>query len=193
MQSSFLLSGLEIRYPAPVSARVVASLRQDNLVWSALEDEELYQRVMEAERGNPLFWSPANLGLILLGGDLKADVLASSHLPGIDTGLRQQAVRTYEEAIRRGTPPTHLREATLIALALRERRRATGNWNGLPNELLFNGNQGKQFTSRMWKTPIAILWGLIPDGDALLAVMLKTRDIKTTAEWVLHLHFNHAN
>jgi tetratricopeptide (TPR) repeat protein len=186
MQSSFLLSGLETRYPVQVSARVVASLRQDNLVWSALEDEELYQRAMEAERGNPLFWSPANLGLILLGGDMKAEVLSSPQMPGVDSGLRQQAVRTYEEVIRRGTPPTHLREATLIALALRERRKATGNWNGLTNELLFNGTQGKQVNSRMWKTALAIVWGLIPDANDLLGVLLKTREIKTAAEWVLH-------
>lgn len=186
MQSAFLLSGLESRYPPQISARIVAALRQDDLVWSALEDEDFYQRAMEAERGAPLFWTPANLGLILLGGEIKAESLASAGFPALDPGLRQQSLRTYEEAARLGTSPGHLRDAVLLALALRERRRTMGNWSGLPNELLFGSVDGRQVNSRMWKTVLAILYGIISDPNDLLVVLLNARDVRVAAEWVLH-------
>jgi tetratricopeptide (TPR) repeat protein len=187
MQSSFLLSGLETRYPAQISARIIAALRHDPLVWSALEDEDFYQRAMEAERGAPSFWTPANLGLVLMGAGLHADTLAGSGMPGIDTEIRQQALRAYEDAARCATPPATLREAVLLALALRERRRSIGNWNGLANELIFNRQDGARVSVRTWNTVLAVLVGLIPDPDELLLALLAYRDVNIAAEWILHV------
>jgi hypothetical protein len=148
MQPSSLLSGLEKRYPPEVSARIIAALRQDDLVWSALQDEDFCQRIFETDQGKPQFWAPPNLALILLGGDLKSEELSTSPMPTIDPSLRQQAVRIFEDVSKRGGRPATLREAGLLALALRERRRMTGNWSGLASELMYNPVDGKMISSR---------------------------------------------
>ena len=187
MYSSTFLSALERRYPPEGSARITAALHQDELVWRALDDEDFCRRVLEADRNALLFWSPSNLALIALGSEIDADALASLPMQVPASALRQQAVRMYEEATKRAVRPANLREAGLLAIALRERRRMTGSWTGLANEILYSSSGTVASSGRIWRTALACLFGIIPDPNELLADLLKARDIKPAADWVIHV------
>lgn len=187
MQSSNLLSVIESRYPPEVGARITAALRQDDLIWNALDDEEFCQRALDADRNVAMFWTPANLGLIALGMDAQADSLISNSAAAVDAGLRQQAAKMFEEVTKRGIKPASLREAALLALALRERLRMTGNWNGVANELLYSSVEAKATSGRIWRTALACLYGLVPEPRDLIATLLKARDTGAAADWMVHI------
>jgi len=85
------------------------------------------------------------------------------------------------EAPASQSPTSALSQAGLLALALRERRRVVGSWNGLAGELLntsrLTANTQAQPRNRIelppsffstWSTPIACLYGLIPDPEDML-------------------------
>jgi tetratricopeptide (TPR) repeat protein len=82
--------------------------------------------------------------------------------------LRYQAAAALEKLDSdTERPAPDLGTATLYALALRERRRLLNGWDG-SLEVLGSGNP------EFWKSTIAILFGLIPNPQDLLAYLLST-------------------
>jgi tetratricopeptide (TPR) repeat protein len=187
MQSSNFLSVIESRYPPEVGARITAAMRQDDLIWNALDDEEFCQRALDADRNSPVFWSPANLGLVALGMAGQSEALIGNPTAAIEAGVRQQALKMFEEVTRRAIQPTNLRDAALLALALRERLRLTGSWNGIANELLYSSVEARATSGRVWRTALACLFGLVAGPKELVAALLKARDSGVAADWIVHI------
>ena len=153
---------------------VIAALRQDPVIWGYLissESQTVWAAISE-EHLPAQDWSPADLALKALGYPVPAQVLRSLPMQPIENTLRQRAARAFE-AHTQDRPAvldvplteTGLAEAGLIALALRERRRMTGTWNGLAVELAVQ-------PLRTWYTPLACLYALIPDPLALLEAVI---------------------
>lgn len=184
MRTETVASLLKSAIPASNHAAVIAALRQDPIVWGSLQDLNFLKRACDALRGHPEFWSPAALGLISL--DLPADPVffRKQPLTPLEKDLRQQVARTFERLTKGELNPfdpsapnflspawfagSALPQACLIALALRERHRLLGSWEGLKNELEGLPN----FPTFLWKTPVACLVGLIPDPLPFLAELM---------------------
>src|SRR5512133_1257031 len=117
------------------STQVFAALRQDPLVWPSLEQADFFQAALE-RLGSPVQrWSPARLALLALGYKHPLEALRSEPLPVLEPALQELALQAYQSAQHTNKPPASLREAGLLALALRERRRLTGSWSGLLQEI----------------------------------------------------------
>jgi tetratricopeptide (TPR) repeat protein len=159
------LTHLLAALPETAHAHWLAAMRQDPTIWQACLSVERYPSLACLP---PPEWSPAALALAALGQPPDPQPLHS--LRAIDPHLRLRAGRAFERHTqpRSSLTPTiqaDLAEAGLLALALRERRRLIGSWDGLRAELSLAA-----LTS--WRTPLACLFGMIGDPAALLANLL---------------------
>jgi tetratricopeptide (TPR) repeat protein len=169
------------------AARTLFALRQDPLVWIALESDETRFQVSQVIGTDPCNWTPAGIGAVLLGDFDLVGILSAEPMQVLDPGIRQQAIKTFEENRKKGTGPDNLREACLLALALRERRRLTGTWNGLVSELLTSPSGLQTIPIESWNTVMACLGGFIPHPEELMQSLLSAGVEKAGIAWVTHM------
>jgi tetratricopeptide (TPR) repeat protein len=175
------------KYINPSDASVILlALKSDTLVWNTLQDPQISQTLLREHYPQAVSWSPAALALRALGIKLTAAELAADQMPALDNALRKKALDTFERVLRNGEQIESLAEAGLIALALRERRRKTRTWVGLADELKSLAVRGKSQLAQLWQTPLACLYAMIPDSDALLQSLID-EELHPGMEWVTHV------
>lgn len=185
MQSLDLFHELGRVLPEGDSVLVLSALRQDSLVWQSLEDPDFFSAVLECAGSQPALWSPGHLALLALGDSRTPEVLSAGTMPLLGQPLQEKALSMYQYAQRTGTPPASIRDAGLLALALRERRRLTGSWHGLLQEILPKPGQPESFYS-IWGTPLAVLYSLVPDPEEMLRNLLPKTALRVPVEWITH-------
>ncbi|MDR3577264.1 MAG: tetratricopeptide repeat protein [Anaerolineaceae bacterium] len=169
------------------SPQVIAALREDALVWESLANQELFQKAFAYVGDNAQLWTPAHLAILSLGEGLDAQDLASEPLIPLETSLRQLAIQKYQNVLKTAQPPTDLKEAGLLALALRERRRHTHSWEGLLEELSLNDESTLEQMLPVWRTPLACLFGLTPDPKDMLQALLPVRRKSSLTGLITHV------
>jgi tetratricopeptide (TPR) repeat protein len=167
MQSTDFIQEIERLFPTMQVVGIVSALRQDALVWSCLQ-EETFLKLISGNAGKEIdLWRPANLGLVAVGARITAQQLIKnpSTPPGLT--LQQRAIHRYEETLNLRLVPVDLADATLLALALRERRRLTKTWAGVRQEII--RNEPHILTDcKVWRTPLACLFGMVPDPKSMM-------------------------
>ena len=148
-------------------AIVTAALRQDSLVWDSLMQPSFASQALTRLSGAPGAWNPGRLGLLALGDPVEQDALRGEPLTALPAALQEKALQVYQYTQRTGAVPSTLRDACLLALALRERRRLTGSWAGLLDEILPRTQSADTHPFAMWRTALACLYTLVPDPDAM--------------------------
>ncbi len=175
----------------PVSEQswLVAALRQDNFVWSALQDETFAYQALSLLSEQAMHWSPAALALLASELPLNAEDLRADSSLQPDAKVLSAAIKAFEIFSHANagnlTTTTNLQQAGLAALLLRERRRKIGSWQGLIDELM------KIHSSSLlnWKTPLACLFGLINDPDDLLISLTEPGTVSHPVDpkWIVQL------
>jgi tetratricopeptide (TPR) repeat protein len=180
MQSNDIFSQIGRVLSAEESAQALTALRQDPLVWQGLEQAAGLQAALECLDGQVPSWNPARLALLALGPGPDGpgcpfETLRAEPLAALGQAVQERALQAYQVAQNTGKSPSNLREAGLLALALRERRRLTGTWSGLLAEILPKPGQsdtGPGTAFAVWRTPLACLYGMIPDPEEMLRSLL---------------------
>lgn len=166
--SSFI-ADLKSRLPQSDWPLVVAALRNEATLWAELQASDFGAQALEATAGTRERWSPAFLGLLRLGQAEQFEALRAEPMQLVTEKLRYQAASAYEQLATDGAAPNQptptLEQATLLALALRERRRLLNTWEHLHDDLSIAPTD-------YWNLPIAILFGLLPNPQELLAALL---------------------
>ncbi len=187
MAVEFLLDGLSQLLEGPDVARVIAALRHDHLVWTALNNRELAEKALQVCGNQVRLWTPAVLSLVAMDETSVIGTLAVEAMKPLQAGLRQKAVRVYEETRKKGIGPVDFQDAGLLGLALRERRRLTGSWNGLTGELLTAPSGVRSVSPQTWKTPLACLAGFVPDFNDLVNALVTVDTGDAGLEWLVHI------
>lgn len=173
------------------AANLIRALRQDDLVWTYVCDEAGLRKVIDT-CGNELeAWTPARIAISAIGDGKLARRLSAEPMVALDGDLRQTAVQTYEDVRKKGRFPVDLREAGLLGLALRERRRLTGSWKGLSDELVTAPSGVRSLNPRVWKTAITCLVGYIRDPQELLQELSGAKTRQAGLAWLLHVYIAH--
>ncbi len=174
MQPNLILLSLQ-QLLSPESASIVfKSLLVDPLLWAGLRDETFLKEIVAAAGELPASWSPAALALSSLGCETSTESLSAISMPAPERTLRQRALQIYEDTLRVGKQPTTITEAGLLALALRERRRLTQSWKGMASEMASaTGDPSNAMV--VWRTPLAVLFGLVPDPFEMLEALLPAK------------------
>lgn len=163
------IAELKARLPQADWPAAVTALRSEARVWAALQDAGFAAQALEATGCDRERWSPAFLGLLSLGQAQHFEALRSAPMQAVAEKLRYQAAAAFEKLASEANmerPAPGLAEATLLALALRERRRLLNGWEQLGEDLGVSGNQ------EFWKLPVAILFGMLPNPHELLAYLI---------------------
>jgi hypothetical protein len=158
---------LQQKLPGADARSLVRAFNHEPLVHQAMQQEGFFDRVQQRSAG----WMLADLALHAMGCPLKSSDLMNPEMATIEPGLRNSALQAYEQVHKTLLPPVSLAEAGLLAIALRERRRLTNGWQGLLAELTqgsLAGQDGLAF--ELWKTPLACLFKMVPDGLELCQI-----------------------
>ena len=179
---------LQEKFSAEDARRLLASVTHEALAARALLQENILERCLTRGGRDLQGWSLANLALAAMGSSYTAADLSSTEMIAIDNGLRSSALQAYEHSHKTQQPPESLAEAGLLALALRERRRLTRGWHGLASELSqgsLAAQPGTVFS--IWKSALACLFGMVPDGLELCAALLPRQNLFPGARWISHI------
>ncbi|HEY9077257.1 MAG TPA: tetratricopeptide repeat protein [Anaerolineaceae bacterium] len=166
---------------------IVAALREDAMVWDAVQSPEIFHRIFTVAGVSVANWTPSNIAWILLSGGSLPGVLRHDLLTQVNPGIQQRSLVAYEDTLKKGAKPDTLEYACLLAIAMRERRRLTGSWNGLAGELLYK--RSILDAIQTWKTPLACLIGIIPDPVELLKSLASCPQVDVIMDWVIHALF----
>jgi len=173
MQPADMVSTINRLFGEKDAAVVTAALRQDELVWNAVQEASLAVKLKASEKQNLSDWTPASIFCISEALPRPEDLKNLS--VGLDGNTRQTSIQTYEIVCRAGKKPATLQQAGYCALALRERRKLIKSWDNLSNEIMQNPSQSDVDLLSQWQTIIAILAGLIPDEESLYDELLNLR------------------
>lgn len=187
MQPAKILVELRRVLPPADAPFVLAALSEDNLVWKSLQDQEFLNSILSEESCIASSWSPASIALRPLGSRVSFTELTAEHIPGIEVSLRKQSLELLENTLRSGQPPNTLTQAGLLALGMRERRRKTNSWQGFLSELMSVPANTRSDLVEVWKTPLACLYGIIPDKWDLLESLLPQESMHPSIEWISHI------
>ncbi len=187
MQPAQILVDLRRILAATDAPFVLTALAEDPLVWNALHQPEFLESLPSDERTASAFWSPANLSLRSFANQVNFSDLTAEHIPAIEANLRKQALELLETTLRTSQPPATLAQAGLLALALRERRRKTKSWRGLLSELTTGAVKSPTELIKIWQTPLACLYGIIPDKWDFLESLLPQDSMHPSIEWISHI------
>jgi tetratricopeptide (TPR) repeat protein len=191
--ASSIIVKLHNALPESIYPWVIAALRQDPVVWKKLQEPAFHQHILSLELSVWTSLSPANLALLAIAEETtklkaSADPLLVNKLRSeiqypVHPALRKMAAAEYEatsstkikkltaQSPKDGAYPP-LVKAGLLALALRERRRMVGTWEGLREELNGQTQRSGQAVFPTWRTPLACLYGMIPDASQMLLSLL---------------------
>ena len=167
-------------------AQVLAALRQDTLVWERLQEPGFFDQAAQWAGKEVDRWNPGWLALVALKASQKPETFVANPMVEIDPILVEPVMQVYQNArASQSSGPQTLEEAGLLALALRERRRKSGNWSFMVAEIQqHNGPRGEAPLG--WRAAMACLYGLIPDPEGLMRVLLTITGGKPCFEWLVH-------
>lgn len=185
MQTIDLFTEIGSLFPNGESVQILTALRQDPIVWSSLQREEFLQAALVEAGSHSSWWSPGRLAMLALD-EAWPEAHYAEPLTALSATLQEKALRAYQVAQRTAAVPGSLAEAGLLALALRERRRLTGTWSGLLQELLPRSGLAEAL-SPVWRTPLACLYGLIPDPEQMMRELAPKTVLRVPLNWVAHI------
>jgi tetratricopeptide (TPR) repeat protein len=162
MPISFVIE-LKKQLPEEDWARILRSLRNEPIVWQALQNEKFAQQSLKAFSNHTEKWSPASIALLALGYPNLQKKLTSKRDVTIEEKLLNHA-STKIEAFNSNEPlfdEFTIAEAGLIALAFRERWRLLKQWEEITSSF---HPEHIQF----WRPITACLYGMLPDPHDLL-------------------------
>jgi tetratricopeptide (TPR) repeat protein len=111
------------------------SLSREPLLWQAILQEDFFTRAREKLGNHASDWSPAAIALFHFDPGFSVEELVANPGEGLPGEIRQKAVQAYDDFRHRHDFSTeNLAEVALVALALRERARILGSWEGVWRE-----------------------------------------------------------
>lgn len=169
MSDSVLYSYLHINFSTEEASIVLSALRQDQMVWQNVQDKELLGEFTGEGVESREDLSPGRLALIVLGHGEYLPLMRDRAQFLVDDTLQKRANRFLKSVYENGRQVTHLEKAGLAAVALREQWRLSQSWKEVFTKAqFFNAEAVKPDT---WRTPLACLFGMVPDGMHMLDVL----------------------
>ena len=176
MAIDWLLKELVSRFNPKISRKLIAAYRENLLLWRELNDRELPTKWLDFANANPQNWHPAMLSLFLLDESLVDKDLSDLFCP-VPPELLEKAAKTLETVRMTGLEPATLKDATLLALTLREFRLKNSSWKGLIS-FLTEGKTGLH----AWSTSLTVLPLLCPDFEEALEELATTTKATDSVE-----------
>ncbi len=151
--------------PESSSPLVISSLRSDKLIWERLQDEEFSQFAIQKFGGEANFWTPINI--CLLNSGYTQFVFKKNTPFQVSEDVQLSANEAFEDFSKDfdGNQRIGLENAALLAVALNNKYKISGEWDFLYGDTKFAPNS-------IWSPVFACLFGIIEKPEALLNFLL---------------------
>ena len=170
------------------ASAVLKALREDALVWQAVQKGEIPcpgEDVQVGDKDEMERFSAVSLLMVRLAGkDLVQEQSNPPHWELKPAGLRE-GIALFEKALHSASAPESLDEAGMLALILKERYRLSGGWKGLVEELANGGQTGTDLYA-VWRTPIALMVGMLSERGDLLRALFAAGSELPGWRWAVH-------
>lgn len=167
MAIDWLLKELDTRFNKKTSQNLIAAYRENFLLWRELDLHELPVNWLNFADTDLQKWQPGFLALFFLDENLLLQNWSDLSL-NVPEELIEKADKTLETVRMTGLEAASLRDATLLALKLREYRQKENSWAGIVDFL----QEGKTKLSG-WANTINLLTVLVPDFYTFLQELTK--------------------
>jgi tetratricopeptide (TPR) repeat protein len=159
---------------------LLANLRQDCVIWEALNDPAFLDKVIQSNPGKPADFSPASLSLLALGRPDLSQMAVSQQLNAIEDPVVQLAIQGVDERAALGAAVQDLASAGLVAISWLNKHAVTNSWKGLLQAVDEHAQQN-------WMAYLACLFGLLDDPIGLLHALVRPGASQTQLELAVHI------
>jgi tetratricopeptide (TPR) repeat protein len=163
---------------------VISSLRQDPLIWSEFNNLEFAKYSICFIGNNVKKWNPGILAVLSLFPEGTPELINSILTGPLAPDLRQKAILQFEQVLLTRQQPVTLEQAALSALALKERFRLRGTWQGIRDELSIKSHEIPNSTYLIWATTIACVYNLVSEPTEFLRALIPLRNSDVSKDFI---------
>jgi tetratricopeptide (TPR) repeat protein len=158
---------------AKSQAWIISALRQDEIVWRALNDPTFLEKAIKASKGSDEFWTPCNLGFLSL--DI-VEHLQPKAFPflGLPIPLQKQTMDLLEKIKKGDQEISDLRSATLLAIWLNSESRNKSWFKAIESLSLKNSED-----LEIIKSSLSLGYGFSENPSQLINELLGTNARKS--------------
>ncbi len=160
-------------------AWLLSNLRQDSVVWNALNDPAFFDKVLLVQPEKPAEYSPANLALLALDQPDFKQSDQTHKLNSIDDQVIQLALQTVGERATLGAGAQDLATAGLVAISWFNKYSVSQTWEGLLQALT-------EHPLNNWKAHVTCLFGLLDHPAGLLHALVHPGSSSKQHELAIH-------
>lgn len=182
MKPGEILVGLSSLFKDEDFQEILSSLHFDPKIWEKISEDGFLNSYSEKYGADPSHWTPGSISLFSIDQDSLSDIVNTEPLQPIPQELRQQASAFFQKVLKSEFIPTTLSESAFLALALRERKRLTGTWDGLVSEIIRSSISHTVYPET-WQTPFSILFSWFNKDTSLLKELNQLQDTLTESEY----------
>lgn len=182
MKPGDVLVGLSSLFKGEDLSEVISCLHTDPQVWDAICEDSLFTSLSTELGSNKSAWNPGTISLLAIGKGSLEEIISLEPLQPIPQDMRQQASAFFQKVLKSEHFHTNLTDSTLLAIALRERKRLTGTWNGLISEIVRSA-VSHAFSTETWLTPFSILYAWFNQDASLISELTNLQDYLTGQEY----------
>lgn len=178
-----LLDQIRARFDQQTAREVVSAFRAEPLAWQFFDKSPELETWLSFASDDLSRWQPGVLALFSVDPNLPEQDLTDLQFE-LPTAISERVESVCKVARLTGLEPASLADAALLALHLREFRRAEGSWKRLAEELL----SGKSRLP-LWKSAFVVLPQLVPDfEDAIdsLVASFGSAEAETLGSFIVH-------
>jgi tetratricopeptide (TPR) repeat protein len=168
--------------PEIAQARILKALRQEPVIWNALQNSRFAEKIFSFAKGNPKRWTASMIGMIAMNDIPLAELFEEDIMVALNSATRQKAAAKLAEIshlLNQREILISLADCTLIALSLRERWRLIGNWDEILSELSIA-------PISFWQPVFTIVYSLIPHPENLVAQLISPKTNQTYQYLAIH-------
>ncbi len=158
---------------------LLPNLRQDFIVWNALNEPEFIERVARSEPSSPGDFSPGNLALLALDQPRIVTDHPASSLDALDRPAVNLAIHSAQARLSLGPAAQDLASAGLVALSWLENYNQAHSWRK-------SLGSTPEIPDRTWLTAIACLFSFLDEPAELLKYLLKPGSPRFEAALAVH-------
>ncbi|MFN2198592.1 MAG: CDC27 family protein, partial [Anaerolineales bacterium] len=167
MVKTSLYRTLRSTLPKSFLSLFLRAVIREPILLRTLENREFLESALTQLGKNPLAWTPTNLALLKIGTQFTPEELRNSPNMPLPVEIRQSAVQIYDTFRHdQDFMLSDLADIGMVALAMRERARILGSWEGLWKELPEKDPDGTRLA-------LVCAYGLIPEPESFVRSLLQ--------------------
>ncbi len=165
---------------------VIRALKSDNLIWNALQDPSLLDACIQKAQGNPFFWKPCNIALLLLEWAFPNNALILN-ADELSPEFRNQAVKDCNDVFNWHRNSPELINIAIVATTLHHQFEETiDEGKSIGVNFPLSGFSQIELSSGL-KTLFAVLYGLVPNENQFFQEVIAHLPKQIISEIVTHI------